>query len=89
MFLVAASATGFFALVLGQYVLPGGDLGTIMGILFGIFVVKLLVRVDPYGVFGQFSFARGIFVFISEAVMGFGIAISGLKMPWPFHGVIP
>jgi hypothetical protein len=58
----------------------------IMGILFGVFIVKLLIRSDPYDLFGPFSFARGLFVFVSEAVMGFGIAISGLRMPWPLHG---
>ena len=60
----------------------------IMGILLGILVVKLLVRSDPYGAFGNFSFTRGIFVIVSEAVMGFGIAISGLRMPWPMHGAL-
>ena len=25
-------------------------------------------------------------MFVSEAVMGFGVAISGLRMPWPVHG---
>jgi hypothetical protein len=60
----------------------------IMGILFGIIVVMLLVRSDPYQQFGKFSFPRGIFVIVSEAIMGFGIAISGLRMVWPLHGIL-
>lgn len=62
--------------------------GPIMGILFGVFMVKLLDRSDPYRIHGPFSFARGLFVFVSEAVMGFGVAISGLRMPWPLHGAL-
>jgi hypothetical protein len=58
----------------------------IMGIIFGVFMVKLLDRSDPYRIFGPFSFARGLFVLVSEAVMGFGVAISGLRMPWAVHG---
>jgi hypothetical protein len=60
----------------------------IMGIVFGVFVVKLLGRSDPYQIYGPFSFARGLFVLVSEAVMGFGIAVSGLRMPWPLHGSV-
>ena len=59
-----------------------------MGIVFGVFMVKLLDRSDPYRIYGPFSFARGLFVFVSEAIMGFGVAISGLRMPWPIHGAI-
>jgi hypothetical protein len=58
----------------------------IMGILFGVFMVKLLDRSDPYRIYGPFSFARGLFIFVSEAIMGFGIAISGLRMFWAVHG---
>jgi len=60
----------------------------IMGILFGVIIIMLLVRSDPYQEFGRFSYARGIFVIVSEAVMGFGIAISGLRILWPLHGAL-
>jgi hypothetical protein len=60
--------------------------GTVMGIVFGIFVVKLLDRVGV-GDFGdRLTFAGRMWVLLSEAVVGFGIAVSGMRMPWFLHG---
>jgi hypothetical protein len=60
--------------------------GTVMGVVFGIFVVKLLDRVGV-GDFGdRLTFAGRMWILLSEAVVGFGIAVSGLRMPWLLHG---
>jgi|GEM_PF-866724 len=60
--------------------------GTVMGVVFGVFVVKLLDRVGVGDFGGRLTFAGRMWVLLSEAVLGFGIAISGLRMPWPLHG---
>jgi len=60
--------------------------GTVMGIVFGVFVVKLLDRVGV-GDFGdRLTFAGRMWVLLSEAIVGFGISVSGLRMPWFLHG---
>jgi hypothetical protein len=60
--------------------------GTIMGIVIGVFVVKLLDRIDVGESYGVRSFAGKMWVILSEGIMGFGIAISGLRLAWPLHG---
>jgi hypothetical protein len=60
--------------------------GTVMGIVFGVFVVKLLDRVGVGDFGGRLTFAGRMWVLLSEAVLGFGIAISGIRLPWFLHG---
>lgn len=60
--------------------------GTVMGIVFGVFVVKLLDRVGVGDFADRLTFAGRMWVLLSEAVVGFGIAVSGLRMPWFLHG---